>query len=739
MKKIYSILLIVLLCLAVCLSMTSCFGDEDDTTTADSTPTTDAPTEAPTTAKPGDNTPTTEKPHDPSIEDPGDTTTTEPPVDETTNPPYWDDPYYTGDDLATSAPEACEKHYEMTIPAVEPSCYVEGLTEGKMCIICHVITQEQKVIPASHTLKRTLGLAATCTSTGLTDGQKCTICSMVTIEQQVTQALGHDCKTGNTCDRCKKTIPFSNGMVYELNADKSSYTLVDVGTCKDTHIFIPNNYNGLPVTAIGDEAFYWKGFITEITIPNTVVSIGKNAFSDCESLTKINIGTGTTSIGENAFLYCTSLNSLIIPDAVKTIGGTPFAGCTSLTELIVTSNNNSFTSKEGNIYTKDGKTLVSYAPGKVNTSFTVPSTVTAIGDGAFYSCKALTEITIPDSVTSIGALAFSNCDALTKITLGNGVKTIGDSAFASCDSIKTINIPSSVTSIGEKAFYFCDSLTTITVPSSVTLIGNRAFTNCSSLTAIEVASGNSAYKSVEGNLYTKDGKTLIAYAIGKDAASFVIPSDVKTIGDEAFSRCYSLKTITIPSGVTKIGDSAFFYSGIKAVSIPDTVTSIGDSAFADCDALKTVSIGSGVTSIGEDAFVNCIALSMYEVSGSNTAYKSINGDLYSKDGKTFISYASGKKNESLVIPEGVTSISDKAFSSCYYLINITLPDSLTFIGDDAFKGCGALKEVTFTNTAGWFVTTDKNAQSGISVDVNDIGINARDLKGRLSSFYWKRK
>lgn len=718
MKKIYEVLLIVFLCLALCLTMTSCFG-EDDTTTAE-TPTTEAPTtEAPTTEKPGDTTTTTEEPSNTA--------------------PIEDDPYYTGDDLTTTEPNICEKHIETTLPAVEATCYLDGLTEGKICLICHTVTVKQEVIKAGHILKRELGLAATCTETGLTDGQSCTRCGYVSIQQEVTQALGHDFKNGEQCDRCKKTFSFSNGMVYELNADGTEYTLVSVGSCTDKNILIPEKHNGLPVTAIGDNAFYYKSNIVEIIIPNSVKSIGKNAFAECTALVKVHIGTGVKSIGDNAFLHCTSLSSLVIPDAVTTFGFAPFADCPFLSEFIVTSNNSSYKSVDGSIYSKDGKTIVAYAPGKMGTNFTIPDTVTTIGDNAFYGCNKLIGITIPDSVTSIGSYAFSNCDLLKSITFGNGVKTIGNGAFADCDMITNINIPASVTTVGEKAFYFCKSLKTITVPAGVTSIGSRAFTSCAALTSIEVATGNANYKSVDGNLYTKDGKTILAYAIGKTADTFTIPADVTVIGPEAFSRSQNLVAVTIPSSVTRIEDNAFFYSRLKAIVIPDTVTYVGVSAFADCDSLKTVYIGSGVKEMDKTAFNNCTAITSYDVNANNTLFMSIDGNLYTKDGKTFLSYAAGKTSDTLVIPEGVTAIDDKAFTTCYYLEKLVLPGSLTYIGSEAFKNCSLLEEVTFTKTTGWYVTTDKDAASGTSIDVSDVLVNANNIKNKFTNFFWKNK
>ena len=183
--------------------------------------------------------------------------------------------------------------------------------------------------------------------------------------------------------------------------------------------------------------------------------------------------------------------------------------------------------------------------------------VTSIGSDVFYNCTSLTSITIPDSVTSIGVGAFYGCTSLTNVTIGNGV-----------------------TSIGSDAFYFCTSLTNLTIPDSVTSIGYRAFYACTSLSNINVDKNNPNYKSIDGNLYTKDGKNLIQYSIGKQDISFVIPSSVTSIESCAFRGCTSLTSITIPSSVTSIGDFAFMScTSLTSITIPSSVTSIGGGAF----------------------------------------------------------------------------------------------------------------------------------------------------------------
>ena len=126
-------------------------------------------------------------------------------------------------------------------------------------------------------------------------------------------------------------------------------------------------------------------------------------------------------------------------------------------------------------------------------------------------------------------------------------------------------------------------------PDSVTSIGNYAFLGCTSLTRITVDENNAYYKDIDGNLYSKDGRTLIQYAIGKNDTSFAIPNGVTSIGSLAFAPCYSLTSITIPDSVTSIGSLAFAscYS-LTSITIPDSVTSIGSSAFASCYSLTSI-------------------------------------------------------------------------------------------------------------------------------------------------------
>ena len=163
----------------------------------------------------------------------------------------------------------------------------------------------------------------------------------------------------------------------------------------------PSGLNGMfsireGVKVIGDRAFLYCKFLTNINIPNSVTSIGEAAFWGCESLTNINIPNSVTTIGDSAFWGCKSLTNINVPNSVTTIGCSAFMGCKSLTNI------------------------------------NIPNSVTTIRVFAFSGCHSLTNINIPNSVTTIGEAAFEDCESLTSINIPNSVTTIEDGAFKGC-------------------------------------------------------------------------------------------------------------------------------------------------------------------------------------------------------------------------------------------------------------------------------------------------------------------
>ena len=228
----------------------------------------------------------------------------------------------------------------------------------------------------------------------------------------------------------------SQGLNYVLNDDGKGYFITKIGTCADTDIIIPRAYNGLPVTNIGDRAFSGCSNLASIVIPDSVTTIGNAAFSGCSNLASIAISDSVTFIGECAFAGCSSLTSIIIPDSVTSIGLLAFDSCSSLVSIEV--DNEYYKSIDGNLYTKDGKTLIQYAMGKQDTVFVIPDSVTSIGSAAFGDCSNLTSVVICDSITSIGTSVFNGCTGLAAIIIPNSVTFIGFRAFEDCTSLKDV-------------------------------------------------------------------------------------------------------------------------------------------------------------------------------------------------------------------------------------------------------------------------------------------------------------
>ncbi len=377
-----------------------------------------------------------------------------------------------------------------------------------------------------------------------------------------------------------------------------------------TEVIIPKG-----VTAIGKAAFKECSALREVVIPDSVTFIGDNAFENCTSLDEITVPAGVTElswyifsgcselsrvrlhdnitlIGRNAFYNCSSLRGIVLPRKLTEIRESVFEGCgeltgilipklvyrmysdvfdgcVSMTSFAVDEKNEYFSSVDGVLYF-DSK-LKQYPIAKRDESFTVPEDVDVIGEYAFSDCLYLKNVIIPDGVTTIESDAFHLCHGLESVTIGGGVKVIGDDAFMNCDNLVSVVIPDNVQSIGGRAFAFCDSLTSVEIGSGLTEMGTYPFNHSKALTSIKVSTSNPRYKSIDGNLYDKQGTTLIQYALGKTAESFTVPASVTTVGSKAFSLCGSLNTVILGENVTSINNLAFSYCyNIRRVVVTNT-------------------------------------------------------------------------------------------------------------------------------------------------------------------------
>lgn len=531
---------------------------------------------------------------------------------------------------------------------------------------------------------------------------------------------------------------------------------------------IPDTINGLPVTAIWPEAFHgWTGLksvavpkgvtnipngafsgcsaLTNITIPDTVTSIGEQAFSDCSSLTgviiphsvsqiapytfvrctsltDVQIPTGVTSIGYGAFLECTSLTNVTIPKTVSGIGSEVFSDCSQLIAITVEALNPAYGSVDGVLFSKNPTTLFA-CPGGKSGSYSLPDTVLRIGDSAFAGCERLTSITIPNGVTSLGRGVFSECTGLTNVTISDTVTSVGNGAFWGCSALASLIIPANLTIIGDVPF----------------IRDIPFFRGCSNLTAITVPADNSAYSSLDGVLFSKDQRILIAYPPGRPGgyaipdgvtnirgyafmesaglSAIAIPDSVTRIASVAFWGCTSLTNVGLPNSVTELGEYAFSNcdslagvslshnlgyiqngtlsgcSSLAEVTFPDSVTNIGFFAFSDCTNLANVTLGSGVQNIGLYSFPGCNRLTTFTVDGRNAAYSSVDGVLFSKSQSRLVQFPPGRTG-SYVVPASTYILGWYAFENCAKLSSVTIPDGVFDIERGAFWGC-----VNLTNVA----------------------------------------
>jgi len=294
-------------------------------------------------------------------------------------------------------------------------------------------------------------------------------------------------------------------------------------------------------------------------------------------------GLPVTSIAEYAF-YGTSITGVSIPSSVTSIGFQAFFYCTSLTAINVNSTNPAYSSAGGALLDKSQTTLIQYPNGLAG-SYTIPNSVTTIGDYAFQDSYHLTGVTIGTNVTSIGFQAFQETD-LSSVTIPNSVVSIGSQAFAGIITLSSLTLGTNVNSIGSGAFGLC-FLSSVAIPASVASIGEEAFADNSALNAITVSPNNPYYSSLNGVLFDKNQATLLQFPphVG---GSYTVPGSVTSIGNSAFYVCKNLSSVTIPAGVTSIADDAFDQcTSLKSVYFAGNAPVADSTVFAYADANLT--------------------------------------------------------------------------------------------------------------------------------------------------------
>lgn len=422
--------------------------------------------------------------------------------------------------------------------------------------------------------------------------------------------------------------PNESGFSYKYDHDYKTAELVSYsGSAKD--VTIPDNTmaDGIKyrVVDVYSDAFAGSG-ITKLTLPVGIAPYAISQFQGCDDLAHVEIpdgnsmytssdgvlfargdiyfypparpqtdykipdmGTGNMKIDWNAFKGARFLETVRIHKNISYIDESAFENCRMLKEFIVYTDNGEYKSDDGVLLTKDGGRLLYYPAAKTSEKYGVPDTVTVISDYAFNGCANLRQIIIPRG-TSVDSATFAGCSNDLTIygyiespayacAIAGGINFVAlddetsdcvyeyDEAEKTCifkrytGSDANFAIPSTtvkgeesyaVTGLGASAFVGTP-VSSVSIPESVLTIDYGAFDNAPNLRSIVVADENPNYKSADGVLFSKDGKTLIHYPVSKPESAYTVPKGVETIERNAMSQVDNLTRLTISEEVTDIG------------------------------------------------------------------------------------------------------------------------------------------------------------------------------------------
>lgn len=539
---------------------------------------------------------------------------------------------------------------------------------------------------------------------------------------------------------------FSDGTLIYRKVE-GGYEVIGVEDDAPHDIDIPTFVNWKSVVSIGSYAFNNNADIYTIKMPSTVKIIKDYAISNCCNLLAVSIPNGIERVGEMNFFDCPNLE-------YKSYENGKYVGNSSNPYLV--------------LYEAVDRDII-YC--EVNSRCKIIGT-------AFYFCEELENVKIPNGVKVIDKRAFFACDSLKALAIPSSVKIIGESAFSNCDALERIEMSDKIEEIEYGAFFLCHSLTDISLPNTLKRIGNGLFGYCSKLeyneykgglylgneknpylllacfkdpsnavvtihkdtklidiyytfvkysdadvniSEISVPEDSKYFKSIDGNLYSKDGKKLVKYATAKADEVFNVPEGVEKIGEYAFYES-SLKSIYLPDSINELGILPFTWSreleeirfspnikeipmsafsgcsSLAAIELPDGLKSIGKSSFSNCTSLESIAFPESLKLIYENAFYGCDALVSITISDNINL---IDSSVFSQC----------ERLENVVIGEGTKTINSYMFKGCTSLKVVTLNNSITAIERGALIGCESLEKIMFNGTVEEWLAIKKYTDS----------------------------
>lgn len=467
----------------------------------------------------------------------------------------------------------------------------------------------------------------------------------------------------------------SSGIQYIVDGDGNATVLGYIQTDTPiTKLVIPSAVDGHTVTGLGDgrNVGIFDG-ITEMVLPDTVTFIADNTLSNNTTLEKIS-GAGITDIGSSAFAYSTKLATAYFPSA-KQIGDYAFIECSSLT----------------GIGEAKPLTVGEYSFKESGITYIDLSECTRIGNSAFTFCSKLTDIVSIRNATSLGEDVFVSAISLGgEIVFNDAIKDIPYFLFTRT-KITKVTVPSDLKSVGVSAFNGCTQLESFAPADS-----DKSFVLPDTVEKICVAAFNSCVK-LTGDL--------------------IIPEKVRAVETHTFYDC-NFKSLTLHDGITFIGAEAFArnYGMTGILTLPAHLEYLGDKAFDHDYMFENTSlyIPASLLTIGGDLvrpsyfesrheparnsthmFYNFASQTFkeYIVDENNPNYKSIDGVLFSKDGKRLIGFPCAKTvpNGVYTVPDGVVEFDDMCFSRAGIgggnLSVLVLPDTYTVADNLGHKNC----------------------------------------------------